>query len=611
MNRFCRTIISLFVISISAYGMGNWQEQHDWAEGQTAEYLSKYPQVRSDSFVFKTIELSNGQPLELDMRIERPRTGGPFPVVFFVHGGGWITGSKAHFCHQSFELANNGIAGVRIEYRWMSHGGVYSNVMKDVLDAVDYVRQRKDKLNIDFKRVGLSGGSAGGHLSAVAAQLTPECICYDGFNGLYDIINPDTSRFGGREDFVGSTNVEKKRASAIYQIKVNPPDTFLYHGTEDVIIDIQQSSRFANAIKKMEGQACVLSYEGVGHGFFMQEPYLTQTTQALLDHTRNVFGLTDERPQLSRYAVLPKIASVPTAFTIIGKWIQKDQPDRILEFKPNRQMIYDRQKVSWDERYGNYYIIWKDGTRSRIDVLESKKIKVSDAVYTCDSTNIAVVPTKPDLSMDWLAARYEEVNAELEKSDELSKVDVVFVGDSITQGWLCEGWTLSNESFSGQPWKVLNLGVAGDRTEHVLYRLQSKSDGGVGNLDNPVIRPRVIVLMIGTNNLFSHEPEQIVAGVLACKTRLQELEPQARIVLCSVLPVHKDQMNRDIVIPVNTALEKMQMPPTVSWLDLYSKFVNEDGSQNTVLYNDEVHLNEAGYQVWYDSLIQLLENLTK
>jgi lysophospholipase L1-like esterase len=92
---------------------------------------------------------------------------------------------------------------------------------------------------------------------------------------------------------------------------------------------------------------------------------------------------------------------------------------------------------------------------------------------------------------------------------------------------------------------------------------------------------------------------------------LQELEPQARIVLCSVLPVHKDQMNRDIVIPVNTALEKMQMPPTVSWLDLYSKFVNEDGSQNTVLYNDEVHLNEAGYQVWYDSLIQLLENLTK
>jgi acetyl esterase/lipase len=243
--------------------------------------------------------------MELDFRLERPKEGGPFPVVFYVHGGGWVSGSKSGFTHQSFVLAENGIAGVRLEYRLKKHGAKYPEAISDVMDAIDYVRQHADELNIDFSRVGLAGGSAGGHLSAIAAQLTPECICYDGYNGLFDAFKRDGGRFGGG-DFTGRTEQEKRAASAMYNIKRSPPDTFLYHGTKDTTVVIKQAHRFAAAIRKKGGSAKVLSYEGAGHAFFNREPYLTATTQALLAHTMKVFGLTDKEPVISEYILPPK-----------------------------------------------------------------------------------------------------------------------------------------------------------------------------------------------------------------------------------------------------------------------------------------------------------------
>jgi len=96
------------LLTSSALGQGTWEEQQAYAEKQTASYLASYPTVVSDRFVFKTVNIPSGNRLALDLRVDRPNSGGPFSVVFFVHGGGWITGSKAHFCHQSFELAKHG-----------------------------------------------------------------------------------------------------------------------------------------------------------------------------------------------------------------------------------------------------------------------------------------------------------------------------------------------------------------------------------------------------------------------------------------------------------------------------------------------------------------------
>lgn len=299
-----KRLVSLFMLfAVIAHGASKWDKEQAQAEQVTADYLAKYPDVQSEKIVFKTVTLPNGKELQLDFRLERPTEGeGPFPVVFWVHGGGWVKGSKGAFTHQSFVLAQHGIAGVRMEYRLKSQGAKYPAAISDVLDAIDYVRQHANELNLDFTRVGLAGGSAGGHLSSLAAQMTPECICYDGYNGLFDAFVRNRSRFGGG-DYTGTTEEAKKAASAIYNIKMPPPDSFLYHGTADPTVDFKQSVRFAEAIRAKGGSAEVLAYDGAGHGFFNKEPYLTATTQALLAHTSYVFGMTDHQPVLADYLV--------------------------------------------------------------------------------------------------------------------------------------------------------------------------------------------------------------------------------------------------------------------------------------------------------------------
>lgn len=373
-------IICLTCASIS-FAKGTWEEQQARAEDISAEYQAKYPNVRSERLVFKTVELPDGSDLDLDFRIVCPKTGGPFPVVFYVHGGAWATGSKAQFTHESYVLADHGIAGVRMEYRWKMHGAKYPEAISDVMDAIDFVRQRADKFNLDFTRVGLAGGSAGGHLSSIAAQLTPECICYDGFNGLFDAFDRGVSHFGGG-DYTGTTEKEKKAASAIYNIKRPPPDTFLYHGTEDQTVDIDVASRFATAVRKAGGNAELLVYEGVGHAFFNKEPYQTATTAALLAHTSYVFGLTDQKPVLSDYELPPKISEAPAGFAMVGNWKQKDAPSKVFEFKEDFAAVSPAgEKLTWIERLGNHYIVWKSGHRNLIEMIDARTARIGKLVY--------------------------------------------------------------------------------------------------------------------------------------------------------------------------------------------------------------------------------------
>lgn len=303
-----KIVTLLLFFSAFSHGGGSWKSAQAEADEITEEYKKRHPSIRSEKITFKTVTLPNGEKLDLDFQLERPAIDkeepSSIPVVFYVHGGAWNRGSKSAFTHQSFALAEHGIAGVRLEYRWKKHGAKYPEAISDVMDAIDYIRQHADELNIDFTKVGLAGGSAGGHLSAIAAQQTPECICYDGYNGLFDAFDRDKSRFG-KGNYTGVTPEEKKAASAIYNIKTPPPHTFLYHGSKDVTIDVKQSHRFKQAIIEKGGTAEVLEYLGVGHSFFNEDPYLTVTTKALLAHTQFVFEMTDKEPVLSDYEVEP------------------------------------------------------------------------------------------------------------------------------------------------------------------------------------------------------------------------------------------------------------------------------------------------------------------
>lgn len=258
-----------------------WNASQEKAEQTVKEYQQKYPDIKHYKADYKSFYDSiSGQKITLDMFIEVPKGKGPFPVVIFIHGGGFVGGDKSNFTHQSFAVAQKGIVGVSIEYRLRGHGGTYAHFIEDAMDAVDFVRKHAREYNIDFSRLALSGGSAGGYLSSYAAMKTPECICYVGYNGLYDVEARQTTGF--------PSGIALKDVSPILMIKTPPPATLLIHGKEDTTVDPAISVAFAETIRSKGGSAEVILYDGQKHSFFNKEPYLTQTTDAMLKHVIKV-----------------------------------------------------------------------------------------------------------------------------------------------------------------------------------------------------------------------------------------------------------------------------------------------------------------------------------
>lgn len=237
------------------------------------------------------------------------------------------------------------------------------------------------------------------------------------------------------------------------------------------------------------------------------------------------------------------------------------------------------------------------------------------------------VSTKPTQRVEYWQQRQAQIDAALRERMTLPAVKLVFLGDSITDFWLLgddpwvpgqlHGRNVWNDTFAGTnpQHMALNLGISGDRLEHVLFRLLPRSAGGLGHLDAPELQPDFIVLMLGINNTWA--PEQpvvasIVAGVRAVLLAAHERKPGARIVLQSVLPTNDAAKNRDVVQPINQALAMLAADPAfkayTTWLDLYPGFVDARGRQLSHLFmKDGLHPAEPGYRVWRDRLVPTLD----
>jgi lysophospholipase L1-like esterase len=180
-------------------------------------------------------------------------------------------------------------------------------------------------------------------------------------------------------------------------------------------------------------------------------------------------------------------------------------------------------------------------------------------------------------------------------------VDIVLVGDSITQGW-GGGW---DKSPFNVPWQnhfsqyhTLNLGIGGDRTEHVLWRLDH------GALDG--LSPKLIVLLIGVNDTpmitpNGIPPEAVARGIRLCVQNLRERCPRSEIVVLKILPAYAadNLINKDI-LRVNSALATLNLDRDrkVHLVDLANDLATPDGSAKPEAYNqDRLHLNEMGYDI--------------
>ena len=233
--------------------------------------------------------------------------------------------------------------------------------------------------------------------------------------------------------------------------------------------------------------------------------------------------------------------------------------------------------------------------------------------------------TQPTARVEYWQQRQATIDAQVSDTASLRAVRLVFVGDSITDFWLLgddpwipgrmHGRRVWDESFGGTvPQNLaLNIGISGDRTEHLLFRILPKEQGGLGQLDAPELAPEFFVLMVGINN--SYAPEMPVAdsvfeGVLAVMRSLHARKPGARIILQSILPTSEPSRDDEVVRPVNLRLAALaksaEFAGFTTWLDLYPAFVDAQGKQDPRLFVDGLHPSEAGYRVWRDRLVPAL-----
>ncbi len=184
------------------------------------------------------------------------------------------------------------------------------------------------------------------------------------------------------------------------------------------------------------------------------------------------------------------------------------------------------------------------------------------------------------------------------------KAQLVFLGDSITAGWAGNGKEVWAKSFGA--YTPANFGIGGDRTQHVLWRIQN------GELDG--IRPKAFVVMIGTNNSGTDSAEGIAKGVTAIVETIRAKQPQAKILLLAVFPRgEKASPNpgRDKLKQVNAIIAKLDDGKNVHFLDIGEKFLQPDGSLTKEIMPDFLHLSAAGYQIWADAFSPKLAELMK
>jgi lysophospholipase L1-like esterase len=190
-------------------------------------------------------------------------------------------------------------------------------------------------------------------------------------------------------------------------------------------------------------------------------------------------------------------------------------------------------------------------------------------------------------------------------------IGVLFLGDSITQGWTKAPHVW--EHFYAK-WQPANFGIGGDQTQHVIWRIEN------GELDG--INPKVVVLMLGTNNTGSHDATEIAAADRKIVAMIRHKLPQTKVLILSVFPrgprpnpqgatpetVVADAAKRMAIIKdLNTALAQLDDGQAIRYLDITAKFLGEDGKIPSIIMPDQLHPNAAGYQLWAEAMQPTLQ----
>jgi beta-glucosidase len=270
-------------------------------------------------------------------------------------------------------------------------------------------------------------------------------------------------------------------------------------------------------------------------------------------------------------------------------WLANQQMAAALRYK-EYDVRFDRGEGGHDANHGGALLpdalrwLWRDapGVTPRLAIMP----EVQDAAW----------------ARDWWMPRHEAKKAERRA---MGEVDLLMVGDSITHGWEDHGREVWDEFYGDR--RALNIGFSGDRTEHVIWRLQN------GAVDD--IRPKVAVVMIGTNNTGHRQEkaEHTAAGIRRVVSELRLRLPETKILLLGIFPrgATAEDPLRELNDSINGLVRDLADQETVWYLDLAGTFLDPDGTLPREIMPDLLHPHAEGYRLWAEALEPTLQRLMK
>lgn len=202
---------------------------------------------------------------------------------------------------------------------------------------------------------------------------------------------------------------------------------------------------------------------------------------------------------------------------------------------------------------------------------------------SCWAGDASITPVpRPD---DWWTARQAGIVEHVKPGN----VDLLFIGDSITQGWEGAGKEVWARYYGNR--NAVNMGIGGDQTQHVLWRLDNS------NVES--ISPKGAVLMIGTNNWKDYTAEEIGAGIVAIIDKIRTKLPNTKILVLAIFPRNeKPDDVRAKLAAASAIAEKKADNQMVFFQDIGPLFLQPDGVLTREVMPDLLHLSPAAYETW-------------
>ena len=192
-----------------------------------------------------------------------------YNCIVFFHGGGWNSGDYKQFERQSIYFASRGMVAISVEYRIRNkHGTSPIQAMEDAKSAIRFIRLNSELFSINPNRIAAAGGSAGGHLAAVAGNIdlfdnSSEDLTISSKPDLLILYNP-VLHYGRKWGWIDNPS----SASPYENLSEGAPPTIILTGTKDKIVPVELIENYKKRMEAVGSRCDVIFYEGAEHAFF-------------------------------------------------------------------------------------------------------------------------------------------------------------------------------------------------------------------------------------------------------------------------------------------------------------------------------------------------------